>query len=546
MLTISLLGDLQVHSDGQPLTLPPSRKTRALLAYLALSPRPQRRERLCELLWDLPDDPRGALRWSLSKLRALLDRPGASVVNADRQRVALDLAPAQVDLLEARELVGDDVDAVSTADLERAAALFRGPFLADLEAPRHPELQSWLAGLRDEARRRHASILAALDERCAADAHAALPHVRELVRLNPEDEASWTRLVLRLVALGRRREADDQYAAARVALADVGGETRALKRALDGDAPTAGRRPDEPRQEVRFCVARDGTRIAFALSGAGPPLVKAANWLNHLEHDWESPIWDHFLRRLSRSHRLLRHDARGNGLSDWECGELSLDAWVSDLEAVVDAAGYDRFPLLGMSQGCAISIAYAAKHPERVSHLILYAGFPAGVFQRAASEAEREHHRAMATLLRLGWGQPNAAFRQLFTSLFIPDATHEQADAFNELQRRSTAPECAKRCYETVTHLDVRDLLPRVTVPTLVLHPQGDAVIRPELGRQMASSIPGARFVMLPGQNHLMLEHKPATERFFEELGLFLAAFERTPFSHQDASGASADMIRAC
>src|SRR5262245_19884163 len=187
-------------------------------------------------------------------------------------------------------------------------------------------------------------------------------------------------------------------------------------------------------QEIGYVRAADGVRLAYARVGEGPPLVKSANWLNHLEYDWESPIWHHLLEGLARNHTLIRYDARGNGLSDWDVGELSLDAWVSDLESVVGAVGIERFPLLGVSQGCAISVAYAVRHPARVSHLVLYGGWALGCAKRSPEEGERR--KAMATLMRLGWGMDNPAFRQMWTALFIPEGTKEQADWFNDLQRK--------------------------------------------------------------------------------------------------------------
>ncbi len=262
----------------------------------------------------------------------------------------------------------------------------------------------WIAATREEMRQIQAQILTALDDRHAASPEQALPHVRALVALDPFVEASWVRLVERLSRLGRAREAEAQYAAAVTALKDVGGASHLLERARRETKTTAPVEdsPDELRQEIRFCRDEGGVRIAYATSGQGPPLVKAANWMNHLEYDWESPIWGHFLRGLSRDFSLLRYDARGNGLSDWEVDELGLDAWVSDLAAVVDAAGLERFPLLGVSQGCAISIAYAVRNPERVSHLILYAGSPAGTYARDGNDEEREQRQALTTLMRTG------------------------------------------------------------------------------------------------------------------------------------------------
>jgi pimeloyl-ACP methyl ester carboxylesterase len=208
-------------------------------------------------------------------------------------------------------------------------------------------------------------------------------------------------------------------------------------------------------------------------------------------------------------------------MSDWDVDGLSLDAWVSDLETVVDAAGIERFPLLGMSQGCAISVAYAVRYPERMSHLVLYGGFALGGKKRAPAEKERRN--AMMTLMRLGWGADNPSFRQMFTGLFIPGGTHEQADIFNELQRRTTSPECAARYFDVVGDIDITHLLADVKVPTLVMHVRGDLMVPIEAGRQLAEGIPGARFIAFEGQNYLFLEHEPASDRFFEELRLFLS-----------------------
>ena len=298
-----------------------------------------------------------------------------------------------------------------------------------------------------------------------------------------------------------------------IGLQNVSGGNRQARHNSDADAA-------EVKQEIKYCRTPDGVRLAYATAGSGPVLVKTANWLNHLEYDWKSPVWQHVVRGLAHKHTLIRYDARGNGMSDWDVETLSLDAWVSDLETVVDAAGADRFPLLGVSQGCAVSIAYAVRHPERVSHLILYGGFALGAAKR--SPAQRELRAAMTTLMRYGWGSDNPAFRLMFTAQFIPGATQEQTAFFNELQRRTTSPECAARYLEAAGNLDVTELLGKVTTPTLVMHVRGDARVPLELGRTMAAGIPGARFIALQGQNHLFLEHEAAAERFFEEIELFL------------------------
>lgn len=277
------------------------------------------------------------------------------------------------------------------------------------------------------------------------------------------------------------------------------------------------------KQEIRYCRAMDGVRLAYAKVGTGPGLLKSAHWLGHLEYDWDFPLQRDFLLGLASSFTLVRYDARGNGLSDWDVGELSLDAWVKDMESVADAAGLDRFPLLGFSQGCAVSIAFAARHPERVSHLVLYGGFAVGANKNPNfSAADRERFAAMKTLMKLGWGSDDPTFRQLFTASMLPDATREQVDAFNELQRLSASAECAVRYLETVSDFDVRPLLKHVKAPTLVMHVRDDRRVPIASGRDLAAEIPGARFVALPGKNHMLLSQDPGAPIFQEELRKFL------------------------
>jgi class 3 adenylate cyclase/pimeloyl-ACP methyl ester carboxylesterase len=279
---------------------------------------------------------------------------------------------------------------------------------------------------------------------------------------------------------------------------------------------------DEMELNVNYCRAPDGVRLAYAIMGSGSPLVKTANWMNHLEFDWQNPDLHHLYTSLARDFTLLRYDARGNGLSDWDVEDISLDAWVRDLEAVVDAAGLDRFPLLGLSQGCAISVAFAVRHPERVTHLVLYGGFARGNYRRAKNDSELQQAKALATLIRTGWGSESPVFRQLFSSLFMPGGTPEQLERFAERQRKTTTAECAYRFFETTRSLDISELLSRVSVPTLVMHKRDDQVQPFEAGRELALGIPGARFVALPGQNHMPLSQDPETERMLEEIRLFL------------------------
>lgn len=275
-------------------------------------------------------------------------------------------------------------------------------------------------------------------------------------------------------------------------------------------------------QQIRFCTSPDGIRIAYATAGQGPPLVKAANWLSHLEFDWNSPVWRHWLMALAGENTLVRYDERGCGLSDWEVADFSLDAWVQDLETVVTAAGLDRFPLLGISKGGAVAIAYAARYPEKVSRLILYGAYARGRFHRSAGREHTELGEVLLKLMRLGWGEDNPAFRQLFATLFLPDADPEQARWFNDLLRISIAPEVAVRLETAAYSLDASGLAPRVSAPTLVLHAIEDAVVPFEEGRLLAGLIPGAHFVPLQSKNHILLADEPAWPRFLAEIRRFL------------------------
>ncbi len=452
-IDVQLLGEFSLSFGGESLPLPASRKTRALLAYLLLTAKPVRRERLCELFFDIPDDPRAALRWSLNKIRHVLGTQ-ADRMTADRERVVLDISCFSFDI--------DSLD----------PALALEPPLPGLDLPGLDEYSLWLAAER-----------AAIDRQRAR----CLDEAARNKTLHEQDRA--------------------RYAAAVETIGHIGQQ----------NASPSG------VQTINYCFAPDGVRIAYAVTGAGPVLVKTANWLNHLELDWGSPLWGRLVSGLSEDFRLVRYDERANGLSDWAVGDLTFEALVTDLEAVVDTLGLERFPLLGLSQGAAVSIEYAARHPQRVTHLILLGGYSCGWRHHATPDivAERE---AVITLVKHGWGKDSPIYRQIFSESFTPSATPEELDWFNDFQRQTVSPANAVAFLELFSRLDVRHRLAELDVPTLVFHARGDQRVGIEQAIELTSSIKGAQLVTLDTDNHILRAHEPAMELALERIKGFLSS----------------------
>lgn len=327
--------------------------------------------------------------------------------------------------------------------------------------------------------------------------------------------------------------------AARRALGDDGESQRYIRTvrgrgyqfvgAVLDDKPTVALPVEEPpvepppRQHIAFCRAADGVRLAYAVAGDGPPLVRAANWMTHLGYDIESPVWRHWVRDLSQRHTFIRYDERGCGLSDWTATDFSFDDWVSDLESVVEALDLDRFPLLGVSQGGAVAVAYAARHPDRVTKLVLCSAYARGRGARAVSDEERRAAALDLDLARVGWGRDDPAFRQVFAAQFVPDGTRADWAAFDQLQRRTTSPENAVRFLEEFARIDVRDEASQVACPTLIMHSRDDHRQPLRFGEELAALIPNAHLVALGSNNHLLTATEPAWQVFCEELEAFLA-----------------------
>lgn len=539
MLRLNFLGTFSLDL-GNAVTIS-NRKAQALLALLALAPPHScSRERLATWLW--PDRPEGVARQSLRQCLSVLRRsvPKLPLVT-DHDRVGFKAGAIAIDVLEFEALCGErNVDG-----LRLAMELYHGDLLECFDA-KSDLFEAWLIGERNRLRAIATSTLRILLDRQMEKHPRDEAHriAHRLLAIDPLQEDIHRALMKLHFDDGQTTLALRQFKRCKAILrceldVEPDNETRELYRqfisaraqgparrnvAAEGFAASKpGAAQLRREQTIQYCSAPDGVRIAYASLGKGPPLVKAANWLNHLELDLASPVWGHWLEALSRGHRLVRYDERANGLSERNVYDISLDAFVRDLETVVDTVGLERFPLLGISQGCAISIAYAAKHPERVSRLVLYGGYAKGWMHDPANVARGE---AMATLIREGWNSETSAFRQVFTSRLIPDANAEQICSFSRLQRSTTSPENACRLYKVFSQLDVRHLLADLAIPTLILHAREDGIVKFSEGQELASRIRGARFVPLESRNHLLLQNEPAWDAFISEVGAFLGSSE--------------------
>lgn len=293
------------------------------------------------------------------------------------------------------------------------------------------------------------------------------------------------------------------------------------------------------QQQIRFCTSADGTRLAVATVGEGPPFVKAATWLTHVEKEPYNLFSRHWVSELSRDNTLIRYDSRGCGMSEREVERISMEAWVEDLEAVVSTLDIDRFPLFGMSQGAAIAISYAARHPDKVSHLVLYGACARGLLKRNPPPKVVEAAQAMLKAAELGWGADSSSFRQVFISQLLHDATAEQQRAVDEAQRLTISGANAVRFMREVFEIDVREAAPKVQCPTLVFHAKEDPCFPFEEGRLLASLIPNARFVPLPSKNHLPFETEAAWPVFLSELRAFLPSSRAASGSRDANAGAT-------
>ncbi len=425
-------------------------------------------------------------------MRAIVDSSDQRRIVADRERVAFDEISVVVDVNQIRGTLNETWP-LPVERLESHARELEQVFLEGLDGAGGTDFTSWLLAEREDLQDVRISVLKALVAHPDVTVSARRKWDRALREIAPDTVPP------QVPQRPFERPAPDpkQFS-----------QTKATGSALRA-------------QKIGFCRVADGTRIAYAKVGSGPPILKAANWLTHLEFDWSVPIWGRSFAEIARKHTFIRYDERGCGLSDWEVKDLSFDAFVEDLEAVANALDLDRFPLIGISQGAAVSIEYAVRHPERVSALILVSGYAAG-WRIGASPEEQARREAVLTLTELGWGTDNPAYRHIFSQTFMPDARPEDLTWFDAFQRRTTSPRNAARFQEAFGDIDVRDRLAQVKAPTIVFHSRDDQRIPFEDGHFLAKSIPKAKLVALESRNHILVEHEPALDVFSREVEGFL------------------------
>ncbi|EAR10545.1 adenylate/guanylate cyclase/hydrolase, alpha/beta fold family protein [Reinekea sp. MED297] len=465
----------------------------------------------------MPDDPRGALRWSLSKVRQLVNQPDDERLSADRERVSLLMDGVEIDVHQISQQLKRE--RLSLTELEALLSSLEEPFLDGIDLVEEQIFQQWLTAERREVIRLQGKALKQLVTHPEADIERRLHWARQWADIEPMSPDSATCLLSELKRHGYMQDVADltQTYTDRFRNAGIAWSHDSVP-----SNPTEKHRRRDllSQQKIAFCQAEDGVQLAYATVGKGSPIIKAANWLSHLEHDWDAPIWSPLFRELATEHRFIRYDERGNGLSDWNVDDISFESFVSDLEAVVEATAIDRFSLLGISQGAAVSIEYAVRHPERVSCLILFGGYDAG-WRVDATENVIAEREAVMTLTQAGWGRDNPTYRQIFSSTFMPSANTEELAWFNEFQRLTTSPENAVRFLSVFGDIDVRDKLAQVSVPTLVIHSLGDCRIPASVGRNIAEQIPAAEFVGLDSDGHLLLGRESASRAFVDAVKAF-------------------------
>ena len=519
---VRLLGRFEVVVDGRQIdgTRFSRRDPAQLVKLLALAPTHRmHREQIIDRLWR--DAPLASVANRLHKaahfVRKATDDSGSIVASGETVALFPD-AHLETDVEVFERLAAEAMSTGAADVLDRALNVYCGELL-----PFDP-YEDWVFHHRQRLQLRHRELL------------RSAGRFDQLVALDPTDEHGHVGIMQNLLRAGDRTGVLRQFDVLAKILDEelgIGPSTEACAvrdLALDPSAGAAGatvqpRSADLATQRVHFCTTTDGVRLAYASSGSGPPFVKASTWLTHLDYDWDSPVWRHWWQALSRRHTLIRYDERGSGLSDWDVDSdsFTLEAWVRDLETVVDALGLERFPLLGISQGGPIAVTYAARHPERVSHLIVYGTCARATWAKATDEQRREL-AALGELIKVSWGSDQPGFRQVYDARFLPDGPIESWRAFDELQRRSTSPRNAHRLWRAFGSLDCSEDARRLDVPTLILHSTDDRVWAFREAEELHTMVPGSRLVRLPSNNHILQANEPAFATFIDEVEHFVSS----------------------
>lgn len=463
-ISIKMLGELQVWHNNQLIRLPSSKLTRALLVYLLLSNRAQRRDYLCNLFWSDTKDARGALRWSLSKLRAVLNNHTEHVVT-DKDYVSINTAGLDIDLVNLCTRAAQQQH--TAGELAALAEQLALPLLDGLDLHNAADFQHWLIAQRQQLIQLRSKLLSQIE----ATAKCSVTDAAKTAPLPAKP----------------RQALQQQY-----------------------------------RADIRYCAGDDGVKIAYASTGRGLPLLKPPALLNHLQYDWHAPLWGRIFHQLAANYQLIRYDERGSGMSEHNISGVSVDDLRQDLATVVEANNLSKFALLGISNSVALCIDYAVRHPERVSHLILFNGYAAG-WSADGDPQLRQKMEAIIALAETGWEQENMAFRQFFSMTFVPSASQQELDWFNEYLLLAANAKNAAALMSAFADWDVRAQLAQVKVPTLVIHSLGDEAVPAQSGREIAATIPGAEFIGLDSTSHLLLEHEPSAQQFADIVQDFIA-----------------------
>lgn len=527
-LFVKTLGELSISWDDQIQKLPSSKRTRALLAYLVMTGRPHRRERLCEVFWKLPDDPRGALRWSLSKIRGLVNDAKVERLAADRERVSLIADDIEIDVRSlASQIETPNVPAIV---LKEMSLQLQEPLLDGLDLADQELYQQWLSNERLAVKKLRIKVLSLLAQHPSLDQVEQLHWARSWEALDSYNTNAANRLLALLDALGFEQErlTLSERFAERFIKAGIAWHNTTDSLVEPAEASLAQQQPTRElssRQKIQFCTAADGVRLAHMSVGKGTPVVKAGSWMSNLAKDWDTPTWSPIYRALEKQHQFIRYDQRGCGLSDRQPGAFKYEDWVTDLETVVDANNLERFALFGMSQGAAVAVDYAARHPERVSHLILFGAFPVGWRHGTTGAANTPREtRAMIEMGMVGWDKDDPAILRLLSVLFMPTADVSELLWFSNYLRETTTRETARRSLYLAGDIDITEQLAKVQAPTLVAHSLGDKTIPVSASRDIATAIPNAEFFGLESQNHILLGREPATPAFIDTLLDFISS----------------------